>query len=135
MKREIKFRVFNGIEMTDNVIAGKFGVFFVNPGAKQDGLDEKDTASLTPFNTKYHESTPVMEFIGIKDVKGIEIYEGDIVIITGHGIRQPFEVRHFAPSFHILCVPTNVHIPMSMNSEYEVIGNIYQNPELLVSKI
>jgi hypothetical protein len=117
------------------------------PGEKFMELPEYSDHYLSLDGTMYESSykkydTPNIEierskevvleqFTGLKDKNGVDVYEGDIVIITGHGIRQPFEVRYFAPSFNILCVPTNVHIQMSMNSEYEIIGNIHQNPELL----
>ena len=76
-----------------------------------------------------------LQFTGMVDIKENDIYEGDIVIIPSNIYPQPFEVRYFAPSFDILCVPTNVHIPLSSHNEYEIIGNIYENPELLVNKI
>lgn len=79
MKRELKFRAWNGMELVYDITVGRFGNFYVNPGDKKNGLDPKDSASLTPFNTKYPDSVPIMQYAGLKDKAGKEIYEGDIV--------------------------------------------------------
>jgi hypothetical protein len=49
--RELKFRVWNGYSMEHNVTVGKFGNFYVNP-ENGDGLDPKDSASLTTWKKK-----------------------------------------------------------------------------------
>ena len=47
MEREIKFRVWTGQEMEHRIMVGFLGAFYVQ------GIDEKDSASMSPFNTKY----------------------------------------------------------------------------------
>lgn len=127
MKREIKFRVWSGFEMTHDVIIGKFGAFYVNPS--NNGLDINDSASLTPFNTKYPDNFPVMQYTGLKDKKGLEIYDGDIII---YNFKTPvtdgeFQSPVFFDEFMWL---TNEH-SLNRICNIEVIGNIHQNPELL----
>ena len=127
MKRERKHRVWNGLEMVYDVMVGKFGVFYVNPGKDGKRLDERDSASLTPFNTIFSEGTPVMDFTGLHDKNGKEIYEGDVVQYSYNDyetlLKSPVEYHEGA--FYPVC-----EIPEEAR-HFEVIGNIYENPELL----
>jgi len=91
-----------------------------------------------------------MQYIGLKDNKnGKEIYEGDILQIDsewigivkfgqyytshggwGDGMRE-HDIYHqgFYYDVHEDASPFNVD-----SEEYEIIGNIYENPELLAGK-
>lgn len=132
MPREVKFRAWTGTTMEYNVIAGKFGVFYVNPGTKGDGLNEEDTACLTPFNTIYSPNTPLMQFTGLKDKNGKEIYEGDILLHKALDIRN-VPVIWWGSGWYVGYDDGKYHNVTALDylGDCEVIGNIYENPELL----
>lgn len=135
--KNLKFRVWNGAEMIYDVTVGKFGTFYVNPGDKGNGLDPKDSASLTPFTTKYADTTPVMMFTGLLDKNGKEMIEGDIV-----RCHEEIGVLEWDADLASFTVVINMgsdegtmtpycHQENGRNVYREVLGNIYENPELI----
>ena len=147
MKRELKFRVWTGNEMEYNITVGKFGTFYVNP-ENGDGLNPKDMASLTTCTTKYSDDIPVMQFTGLKDKNGKDIYEGDVLnkktTYQNNMADRRFQIEtqrlvtFEAGSFidgntGISLYDKLRNISYSPNgwTDYEVIGNIYESPELL----
>ena len=72
----------------------------------------------------------VMQYIGLTDRNNTEIYEGDIVKIKGHWSKtMPLiqEVIYEGATF----LPFDDSDWGWVSSESEVIGNKYENPELL----
>lgn len=77
----------------------------------------------------------LMQFTGLTDENGKEIYEGDIVDIP-RGIVT-FNTDNFAglPAFHLCDAKgrsLNYHYGVAANPDCLVIGNIHENPELLL---
>jgi uncharacterized phage protein (TIGR01671 family) len=135
MNREIKFRVWNGAEMVYDVTVGKFGVFYVNP-ENGNGLNPKDSASLTTCTTKYFDTTPVMQYTGLKGKNEAEIYEGDILYrkstgTTGQVVfyRGKFMIKWKGEAGYVM-------LDSDIESAYndDIIGNIYKNADLLNTK-
>ena len=78
----------------------------------------------------------LMQFTGRKDKNGVEIFEKDIVKISvddafdyvdGIGFVDWYEKK----SEYAIFSKGEPWIPLSIKGEIEVIGNIYENPELL----
>jgi uncharacterized phage protein (TIGR01671 family) len=79
----------------------------------------------------------VMQYTGLQDKNGVDIYEGDIVNRYGGGLLgdaakviSTGPVTYRGTSFGIENAKWG-HSNMFNQSELEVIGNIYENPELL----
>lgn len=117
--RKIKFRVWDNVDY----MSKPFTLYEL-----QAGLIQIDSVC------------PVMQFTGLSDSKGVEIYEGDII---GH---EEGDVNLHCISHHeiVWCDSGLMGKQICSNGSYigidywtqghkgyVVIGNIYQNPELL----
>lgn len=108
--REIKFRAWNGGVMTFFKLGEHLNIEFIN----------------NPNNK-------VMQFTGLKDKNKKDIYEGDVLEIGGDKIRAVvywndkfawWDLEDYEHSLGLL-IETRRFV------DIEVIGNIYENPELL----
>lgn len=128
MNREIKFRVWTGLEMEYRVVVGNLGAFYAS------GIDPNDSACIGT-TTRYYKETPVMQYTGLKDKNGKEIYEGDIVMrhekfCLGRICQVVFQMG----SFELHCSAIGAFNMEHSTEIMEIIGNIYQNPELIEVK-
>ncbi|MCK6147329.1 YopX family protein [Enterococcus hirae] len=93
----------------------------------------------TPSELKsYHvRNIELMQSTGLKDKNGVEIFEGDIVLADGVKKIVTFGEQEHEEDFGdlIYYIGFNVYTKMGYSSvipvEYEVIGNIWENSELL----
>ena len=130
--REIKFRAFNKAERKMcRVVSIDFTGFITVrfPEFEHESDDYNDQMSIEEFE-------PLMQFTGLKDKNGREIYEGDIVRgkYGKNGIVKNYEIRwligHFAAVDRNNITGDEHYYPIGL-LEGEVIGNIYENKHLL----
>lgn len=116
--REIKFRVY---DKENKNIYPVGGYFF-----EEEGLGDFDLAQT---NKRY----TLMQFTGLKDKNGKEIYEGDIAwvyyepIEDGKLFSEPAVCKYDEGGFEW----NTGKAVCTADQTCEIIGNIYENPELL----
>lgn len=73
-----------------------------------------------------------MQYTGLKDKDGKEIYEGDIVeIISQVTMRYEKGKIIFDCGCYFVNYGWNTHLLFEFLNDIKVVGNIYENPELL----
>ena len=76
----------------------------------------------------------IMQYTGLKDKNGKEIYEGDI-ILNKNGLKVFIEWNDLDAKFHCYDKSHRYHDTWTLGhfstDSPKVIGNIYENPELL----
>lgn len=128
--REIKFRVWNGFKIEYNVGVFNGRAYYINNDSPN-----PDKSSLNPMNTIYSKNISLMQYTGLHDKNGVPIYEGDICT---HGSGKEGFTKHAYPVewglSGWLLKGTGAylgHYYGPISNSLEVIGNIYENPELL----
>lgn len=127
-----KFRAYDGgslcrMYQPDEVMVGDGNVWII---------DEDDVAGGWIVNNDLN----LMQSTGLFDKNSQEIFEGDVIDIEVNDTETPINARVFQNSkigvlmFHVF--EDNEDVPMVELLEdnsvaFEIIGNIYENPELL----
>lgn len=82
----------------------------------------------------YQPNIEVMQFTGLRDRHGKEIYEGDILRYWNPSVGsiiRPIVFKWGGFGIEGLAKGTHIYFGNLPEEEIEVIGNIYENPELL----
>ena len=102
----------------------------------QDGSVEElelNDAVMNDYITAYPDEIELMQSTGLKDKNGKEIFEGDI--LYGYAGEDFWEIVEFDTEegkWIRKDIWYNSKLGLSENNEFmEIVGNIYENPELL----
>jgi uncharacterized phage protein (TIGR01671 family) len=131
--REIKFRAWS-----ERVGMYEIDVLAINPVTW-------DCGSKKGVSLAYQPHIKVMQYTGLKDKNGVEIYDGDILYYSlfdhnDNDIQYKGIVRWFGTGFVVTREPDDkgegkygleLFWIYNQDSELKVIGNIHFNPELI----
>ena len=139
--REMKIRVYldkmyyqdEYVEYDTNLIGIDFLNKTVTFAAYTDGeeVDNLEKYSFDENDFLYKKDLKIMQYTGLKDEYGDEIYEGDIVTLHNSRYKVIFNMEQ--ARFVLRDDKFEMEIPFTNNNNerMEIIGNIYENPELM----
>ena len=120
MSREIKFRAWD-VATQEMITKGyDYQLRLIRSDVGEDGYDGAIHQQTTKESDQYH----LMQYTGLKDKNGVEIYEGDF-------IKYRNDVGNTATNLDRVVTFEGGSFGIRNPRNYEVIGNIYENRELL----
>ena len=117
--RTIKFRAWDGEKWNSGI-----HLFLSTDGR----LWERHPYGTLKQRQLEERNWPIVFFTGLKDKNGKEIYEGDIVTKQG---KKPTVITFENNEGYSGGIVMGFAMPSGSVEDMEVIGNIYENPELL----
>jgi len=123
MNREIKFRAYIKYKPTGEVVYGDCDILVLH---KDSSEPERVVINGEKFKDDLSE-IKLLQYTGLKDKNGKEIYEGDILKWEKSGLIEIKKVYWDCSSRWNVCNSVGVEKEL----DYEIIGNIYENKELL----
>jgi uncharacterized phage protein (TIGR01671 family) len=137
MNREIKFRIWDAYLKRLSGPEG-LGVMIRNGSIDHVSCRESENGySYSEWGSAQHpldqERYALMQFTGLKDKNGVEIYEGDILLLNGirHN-RGIYAAVEFDAEGRF--IETDTRNTIGKLSSLRVVGNVYENPELIQSQ-
>ena len=130
----------------------KFRIFDKNIPTYSEVMEDKEPSGQMLYDMDYLLNSdyfkhalegkyPIMQFIGMHDKNGKEIYEGDIILCNTKKGRNVFTIEYVDfftyIGFRMYGLNRRFHTPIThsriSNGSIEIIGNVFENPELLKS--
>ena len=127
--REIKFRIYD--KQCEKVIPITGFRYVNNSNRIKYTIIDRDGDSCT-YTCKNSE-IEIMQYAGQHDRNGKEIYEGDLVIVAQEDESELIEIKWYddASRFVLAASTYTCDFDNYSGEDCEVIGNIYENPELM----
>lgn len=128
MNRTIKFRVW------DNKTKIYYSPEYLKHFKVSIGYDGKIIyQNFICGDKKVGEEVFVQQFTGLLDKNGREIYEGDIINVTDFEFKNlEVIISEYGPAFILILEQGGLYLLWEIrNKSFEVIGNTFENPELL----